>query len=184
MKIFDTRNDFIKTLNKDLIICEIGVFKGEFSKFIFDETNPKELHLIDIFEGMMCSGDKDGNNIVWTNLQDEYEKIVNSYSKNKNVTIHKGNSVDILNTFEDDHLDLVYIDGDHTYNGVKNDLESSYKKVKVGGHICGHDYTSHMFEGVVRAVNEFCDEKKLKINYLTKDGCPTFCIIKKIKKND
>jgi hypothetical protein len=77
MKIFDTRNDFIKTLNKDLIICEIGVFKGEFSKFIFDEINPKELHLIDIFEGMMCSGDKDGNDVVWVNLNDEIELIKN-----------------------------------------------------------------------------------------------------------
>lgn len=179
MQIIETRNELLNLFKKNIKVCEIGVFKGEFSNIIMDTIKPNELHLIDLFEGTMCSGDKDGNNIVWTNLQDEYKKIVNSYSKNKNVIIHKGNSVEILNTLEDEYLDLVYIDGDHTYNGVKGDLESSYKKVKVGGYICGHDYTSHMFEGVVRAVNEFCDEKKLKINYLTKDGCPTFCIIKK-----
>jgi hypothetical protein len=179
MRIIETRNELLNLFEKNIKVCEIGVFKGEFSKLLIDTLNPNELHLIDLFEGMMCSGDKDGNNIVWTNLKDEYDKIVKLYNNNKNIIIHKGNSYDILNTLEDEYLDLIYIDGDHTYNGVKNDLNISYKKVKDGGYICGHDYTSQMFEGVVRAVDEFCEEKKLKIEYLTKDGCPTFCIIKK-----
>lgn len=179
MKIFDTRNDFIKTLNKDLIICEIGVFKGEFSKFIFDEINPKELHLIDIFEGMMCSGDKDGNNVIWVNLNDEIELIKNVFLNNENVSIHKGFSYDVLKTFNDDYFDMIYIDGDHTYDGVKTDLNISLNKIKPGGLICGHDYSQTKFPEVVRAVNEFCFENDLEINYITEDGCPTFGILKK-----
>jgi hypothetical protein len=35
-----------------------------------------------------------------------------------------------------------------------------------------------MFPGVVKAVNEFCFENNLEIKYITKDGCPTFGIIK------
>jgi hypothetical protein len=58
-------------------------------------------------------------------------------------------------------------------------LNLSYNKIKQGGFICGHDYTKVMFEGVVRAVDEFCIEKNLEIKYITKDGCPSFCIIKK-----
>ena len=91
-----------------------------------------------------------------------------------------GNSVEVLSSFEDEYLDLVYIDGDHSYNGVKNDLNISYKKVKTGGYICGHDYSPDIFDGVVKAVDEFCKQKKLKINYITEDGCPTYCINKKV----
>lgn len=174
----ETRNDLIKSFNKDMIICEIGVFKGDFSKFIKENLNPSELHLIDVFEGQACSGDKDGNNILWTNLNEEYENLKNYFLNDKTVKIHKGRSFDILNNFNDNYFDLIYIDGDHSYEGVKLDLENSFKKVKNGGYICGHDYTSEKFEGVVNAVDEFCKNNNLEINFLTKDGCPSFCIIK------
>jgi hypothetical protein len=179
MKIIETREDLLDIFKKGFKICEIGVFKGDFSKIIFNRLNPVELHLIDIFEGVMCSGDKDGNNIVWTNLNEEYEKLLNLYKENKNVIIHKGKSYDIIKDFKDNYFDLIYIDGDHSYNGVKNDLNISYLKTKKNGFICGHDYNENKFYDVVKAVNEFCDEKKLKIDYLTKDGCPSFCIEKK-----
>jgi hypothetical protein len=178
MELIENRNDLIKLFNKNLVIAEIGVFKGEFSKFLFEENQPKELHLIDIFTGIECSGDKDGNNIIYTNLSEEFNLITKYFNDNNNVYIHKGYSQDILNNFNDEYFDMIYIDGDHSYNGVKNDLNLSYQKIKTGGYICGHDYTTIMFEGVVRAVNEFCEERKLKIKYLTKDGCPSFCITK------
>jgi hypothetical protein len=49
-------------LDKDLKVCEVGVFEGEFSEFILNEINPSELHLIDLFDGLSHSGDKDGKN--------------------------------------------------------------------------------------------------------------------------
>jgi len=179
---FNTRNDLLKSFDKNTIICEIGVFQGEFSKFIKENLSPSELHLIDIFEGNGCSGDKDGNNIIWTNLNEEYYKLVDYFSNDSSVIIHKNKSLDVLNKFDDNYFDLIYIDGDHSYEGVKSDLSVSFLKTKNGGLICGHDYTSDKFPGVVQAVNEFCQNKDLKINYLTNDGCPTFCItnIKKL----
>jgi len=178
MKIFENRNDLLDFIGHQSIVCEIGVFKGEFSEIMIKNLNPSEIHLIDTFEGTMCSGDKDGNNIVWTNLNDEYNKLLLKYESNPAVKLHKGYSFDILNKFQDEYFDLIYIDGDHSYDGVKTDLNLSYLKVKKNGYICGHDYTTQMFEGVVRSVNEFCLENNLKINYLTKDGCPSFCIEK------
>jgi hypothetical protein len=73
---------------------------------------------------------------------------------------------------------MVYIDASHEYDDVVIDLELSYKKVKNGGFICGHDYVSPRFESVVSAVDEFCEKKGLKIEYLAMDGCPSYCIIK------
>lgn len=178
MKTFKTRNDLLDILPKNIIVAEIGVFKGDFSKIILEKINPTELHLIDIFDGRMCSGDKDGNDIVWTELSEDYETLKKEYLHNENVHIHKGYSFDILNTFDDNYFDLVYIDGDHSYEGVKKDLELSFFKVKRGGCICGHDYTNNMFPPVVQAVNEFCEKNNLSIQYITDDGCPSYCIIK------
>jgi hypothetical protein len=157
MQIIEDREELLKLLGHDLVMCEIGVFKGDLSKFMIDNLKPKELHLIDIFQGQMCSGDKDGNNVVWVNLNEEYEKIKNDFSIHENVSIHKGFSSNILNEFKDEYFDLIYIDGDHTYSGVKNDLNLSYNKIKQGGFICGHDYTKLMFEGVDR-IRLFFDE--------------------------
>jgi hypothetical protein len=99
-------------MDKNLVVCEIGVFKGDFSKIMLDILSPKELHLIDTFNGMMCSGDKDGNDITWVNLDEEYLNVTNMFSNNDNVYIHKGFSTDILNGFENNYFDMIYIDGD------------------------------------------------------------------------
>lgn len=176
MKIFDTRTDILKILKKDAIIAEIGVFKGEFSEKILEICHPNKLYLIDPFDGFTGSGDKDGNNMEVVNLDYHYQNILlPKYETSENVILIK-NISDVLSKFQDDFFDYVYIDANHSYEYVKNDLELSYKKVKIGGAILGHDYTNNGFEGVVRAVDEFCKKYDLEISYLTKDGCPTYYI--------
>ena len=61
-----------------------------------------------------------------------------------------------LETIPDESLDFIYIDGDHTYEGVKADLELSLRKIKAGGIITGDDYGpgSWWEGGVKRAVDE------------------------------
>jgi len=44
-----------------------------------------------------------------------------------------------LDKFEDESLDFVFIDADHTYEGVKKDTLNWAKKVKLGGLVSGHD---------------------------------------------
>lgn len=45
--------------------------------------------------------------------------------------------------FEDEPLDLLFIDGDHTYDGVKADFEMYAPLVKPGGLIVLHDIVAH-----------------------------------------
>lgn len=42
--------------------------------------------------------------------------------------------------FAPESLDFVFIDGLHTYEGVKRDIEIWWPKVREGGILCGHDY--------------------------------------------
>lgn len=56
---------------------------------------------------------------------------------------------------EDESLDFIFIDADHSYEGVKKDLTDWIPKVKKGGYICGHDID---WEGVNKALVEFFGE--------------------------
>ena len=60
----------------------------------------------------------------------------------KNTTILKGKSVEVLPIFENDGVEFVFIDGEHTYDTVSKELQiiSNYKKLKV---IFMHDMYQH-----------------------------------------
>jgi hypothetical protein len=176
MKIFETRNLMLESLPKGLKIAELGVFEGEFSKEIYSICKPKELNLVDLFSGIFGSGDKDGKNHRYINLDDALINIQKYFIDKLDVFIYKNSTVDFLMGTKDNYFDMIYIDADHSYNSVKKDLELSYQKIKPNGFICGHDYVTGT--EAFHAVNDFCDEYKLSISCLTNDGCPSFLIVK------
>lgn len=49
-------------------------------------------------------------------------------------------SMDAVKDFENGSLDFVYIDGNHSFQNVVNDICEWSKKVKAGGIISGHDF--------------------------------------------
>lgn len=61
-------------------------------------------------------------------------------------------SAEAAGLFQDGSIDFLYIDGNHQYEAVKQDIELFLPKIKHGGLISGHDYT--LFEGVKTAVDE------------------------------
>ncbi len=62
----------------------------------------------------------------------------------------------------DASVDCVFVDGDHSYDAVKNDLRFWWKKVKRGGMMLGDDY---WMGGVERAVQEFAAENNLLLSF-------------------
>lgn len=54
---------------------------------------------------------------------------------------------------EDGSLDFVFIDADHRYEAVRQDIDDWAPKLKPHGWLIGHDYFEH-FEGVMRAVHD------------------------------
>lgn len=184
MKIFETRNDILDTLPKGLVIAELGVFNGEFSQIILDTCEPKELILIDLWDGdNIMSGDVNGNNPKKIDGKTLYTSVTDKFLKNKNVTIHKGYTTEVLKQYPDNYFDLIYIDADHSYSGCKSDLEISYLKTKNGGFIMGHDYEQNFEKskkiynfGVKKAVDKFCEKYNLKISMKGNDGCVSYAI--------
>ena len=51
-------------------------------------------------------------------------------------------------------VDVMFVDGAHSYEYVLSDTEAAYKMVKPGGLILWHDYDSRWWPGVTRAINQ------------------------------
>ena len=73
---------------------------------------------------------------------------------NNSVEIVTNTSVEYSKFVDNNSIDLVYIDADHDYESVKQDLNVWFPKVKTGGFITGHDYSKKFWGGVVQAVDE------------------------------
>lgn len=171
-----SRQDLLKIVPKNITMAELGVFKGEFSKEINKIVKPKKLYLVDIFSGRMGSGNQDGENMTFVNLGDIYKQLQSDFKQNHNIELCKSTTHNFLSKIPNDTLDAVYIDADHSYSSTKNDLVLSYNKVRNGGYIMGHDYCVTRFPGVYNAVNEFCQNHKQHIKYITNDKLPSYCI--------
>jgi len=176
-RTFDTRNQLLYSWPANSIIAEVGVFRGEFSKLIHQRTRPKELHLIDLFEGIATSGQGvDGSETITTNLAEEHDKLAQYFAPDRGVKLYRGQSNHVLALFPDSYFDIIYIDADHSYEAMVKDLEVSRRKLKTGGRIYGHDYCSE-FPGVIRAVQEFCTKHALALDSLTDERYATFGLI-------
>jgi hypothetical protein len=128
--------------NKQLItVVEMGVFAGESTLIFASQLRFKEIHSIDAWEGNENYNDAQ---IKWA--EQRFDIL---FKGNKLIKKHKCFSTDPK--FNDFKVDLVYIDADHSYEGVKADIEFWRGKTKV---IAGHDYGMAHTKGVVKAVNE------------------------------
>ncbi len=64
------------------------------------------------------------------------------------------------------HLDFVYIDADHSLEGIRRDIKNWAPLVRAGGVVSGHDYS---MADVKTAVDEWCAAEGLKVNVATED---------------
>lgn len=61
-------------------------------------------------------------------------------AKHSNFTMIKKMSMDAVKDFENESIDFVFIDGNHGFKFVTEDIYEWSKKVRKGGVIAGHDY--------------------------------------------
>lgn len=141
---------------------ELGTFKGEFSKHILDNWIGT-LFMVDIWRPMSDEEYDDTSN--HKNHIDAYSICMDNikgYEDRAFMLRMKGN--DAKKLFSDESLDFVYIDANHTYEAVKNDIKDWYPKVKSGGLVLGHDYLpKYFYEG---------KEEKDQAVYTFPDGQP------------
>jgi hypothetical protein len=158
---------FLEHVAHEGIIAEIGVHKGEFSDSLLRFTNPKKLYLIDCWEYQDPLVYDDSANTPHAEQEKLYQQTLMRFAEDSRVEVVRKYSKDAVNLFENESLDLVYIDANHAYDAVKDDLNIWWPKVKKGGMLSGHDYFIHPTFGVIQAVNEFLIEHNLYFSLLT-----------------
>jgi len=142
-----------------LVVAEIGVEKGLHAAGMLTNMNIKKLYLVDHYLAYQdCSSQvvsQETNDyeysVMFKNLWNYFDKIV----------LVTKPSVFAATLFPDEFFDFVYIDANHDYEYVRQDIYSWWSKVKVGGILGGHDYKG--IPHVERAVKEFVAEYKLEI---------------------
>jgi hypothetical protein len=160
-KLKITREEFVNFFPPGLKIAEIGVFKGVYSKTLAS-SNPSELTLVDIWRHI--ESDSVYSKLDACNLTDKghlriWKRVKESFADNPAVNVVREFSTVYANNVADGYYDVVYIDGDHSYEGCLGDLRAWTSKVKETGFIYGHDYTeSFAWIDVIRAVDDFLKE--------------------------
>lgn len=146
-----------KFKNKEITGVEIGVGKAEQSLEIVQLLNMNLLYLVDPYVPYIDEPNEKPSN--FSSFRAEAQKRMMPYPQVR--WIFKM-SDEACNDVPDNSLDFVYIDGNHSYDFVKADIEKWYPKLKIGGIMGGHDYTKQL-PGVITAVDELKESTGMDI---------------------
>lgn len=153
--------DSLKDKN-NLIGLEIGSFNGESTKIFLDSGKFSKIYCIDPWDKIQP--DKDGNlktkgffDLNCSSIKESEMFFDKQFSNDNRIVKLKGFSEEFTDKFKNEYFDFIYIDGDHSANGVMKDITNYYSKVKFGGVIGFHDYAvenENRFE-LIDAVNKY-----------------------------
>ena len=140
--------------NNRLVGAEIGVAAGINAESILKSLNMKRLYLVDPYESYL-----EDSVAVPSHLRffgDAQERLKRFENEVQFLRLTSAEAARLI----PEHLDFVYIDGNHDYEYVKQDIANYYPKVKEKGVIGGHDFCKD-YLGVIRAVTEFAVSSSL-----------------------
>jgi len=160
--------DLLKELNLPLIACEVGVAQGLFSEDLLNQ-GLERLYSIDNW-GKIHGVTGDGAfHEIWhlKNHAAAQERLSKFGSKS---VILKGMSAYMANYINKESIGLIYIDANHSFEGVKEDIQAFYPKLVVGGVMAFHDYENDIDYGVKSAVREFCEPRNIEIHLIPENS--------------
>lgn len=180
-KAVNKQSAFLLTL---LLTCghahgaEIGVFEGDTTEALLAHLPELELLIcVDPFErypAFDASTPKKEGKVATADLvkvKAAFKDRIAPYSSKCNFMNEYSSTA--ASAVPSDFLDFVFIDGNHAYEYVKEDIQLWAPKVKPGGLIVGHDYVAKPGYGVIQAVNEmfsrFYVDRKSTCWYVVKE---------------
>lgn len=98
-------------------------------------------------------------------LQGVFRANVDRLNINNRISECTGESTEVANFFKDESIDIIFIDGNHSFEATYADLQAWYPKLKKSGVIFGHDASPDINElsGVRVAISQFAMETGRKI---------------------
>lgn len=158
--------DIVK--RKGMMAAEIGSWCGNSTLIIANKIMPHEgtLFAIDHWQGSPRS-----KTFEWAKEKDIYATFKERMVKNNVWSVIKPMVMDSLTAariFKDSSLDMVFIDADHRYKQVKQDILAWLPKVRQGGIICGHDcerYYKSLTQDIKDEIEHRIEEECILINH-------------------
>lgn len=145
---------------KGAVVAEIGVYRGDFSRQIFDLCQPSKLYCIDAWEKYP---EYEKDSLCHTNQDDNCEatkRIMAPEISAGKCEVIRGRSAPVALKWREP-LDAIFLDANHAFEFVDSDLRNWHRFIKPGGIFMCHDFTDtsagaiQMNFGVVKAVNLF-----------------------------
>ena len=132
--------------------AEIGVDRGYYSHVLLENISGLEL---------LCIDSWDTTKKRWR--EGRYHAAMKELSEYPNAKIIRKSSREAVRDIPDKSLDFVFIDGNHSYSYVLEDITEWTKKVKPGGIVCGHDYKVDPTNdyGVIEAVQKYTKDNHI-----------------------
>lgn len=134
----DVPREELGVLFKELMFrmgAEIGVEQGIYSEVLLKANPELKMYCIDAWKAY--KGYRDHTN---QEKLDRYFEETKKRLAPYNCEIIRDWSMEAVKKFKDDSLDFVYIDGNHDFKNVTNDIVEWSKKVRKDGIVAGHDY--------------------------------------------
>ncbi len=168
------REDFGELLNERKLLgeaVEVGVYRGVFSKALLDRWRGRMLHLVDSWRHL--SNYFDGCNLSDRDHATCLAETQRNLARHRGrFRIHRKLSLEAVSSFRENSLDFVYIDANHAYEAVFQDIRAWYPRLKADGILAGHDFMDGDLPGgqfgVETAVREFQQQLGIEL-HLTDD---------------
>jgi predicted O-methyltransferase YrrM len=157
---FGRRTAFIEMLKERgaKVGAEIGTDRGQYAKELCEGIPNLRLYCVDPYLAYI-EGNKTYSQEEVNQIQDEAKERLHPY----NTIFIPRISIEAVKSIEDNSLDFVFIDGNHEYKHVLEDITEWTKKVKPGGVVAGHDYIENKERkyGVIEATNQYVKENQI-----------------------
>ena len=143
--------EIVRTNKKEgMVVVEVGCFDGATSRGVVPHVKEcnGQFIVIDWFRGTIAPGWETHNKTNAHYYSEDPNKpihvknlfMMNMHGYEDIYKIIEGKSEEVYDQLEDESVDILFIDADHSYLGVKRDIELYMPKVKKGGILCGHDF--------------------------------------------
>lgn len=158
---------------------EVGVYRGEFSDVILRTWSCTRLTSIDPWREFPSTDYVDSCNVPQAvhdaNFALARTRLAPFADRSR---IMRMTSAEAAPAFEDGSLDFVYLDAQHHYEAIRDDIALWRPKVRPGGVIAGHDYIDALLPsgryGVKRAANEFAAAEGCRLIVTKEPGWPSW----------
>jgi predicted O-methyltransferase YrrM len=143
---------------EDLKVIEVGTCRAE-SSYLIAEKCPKVsmIYCVDPYQAY-----KDWAGDLNQDVMSKFEEIAHTNMSKfpGRYEFVKKTSNEAHTQFEDESVDFIFIDGDHSYEATLTDIINYYPKVKRGAIFAGHDYN---LADVRNAVRKFREDNKIRL---------------------